>query len=102
MTRKRMVTRTIKSTMATVTVVATADNGEKGLREIPVEVTGEFKTEKALRKAVEAKVTEAGFKFVDIEKTETDEQLYGMDEELFLEVATPIVKAEKDENAQED
>lgn len=102
MARKRMVTRTIKTTMVTATVVTTTESGEKGIREIPVELTGDFKNDKVLEKAVKEKVEAAGARFVDIEKTETNEQLYGMPEEEFLELATPIVKELKDENAQED
>lgn len=89
MARPRMVTRTIITTTADVTVVRTHENGEKGVVEYPItlpgRIEGEQKIEKAFKKAVCI-----GDHFLSADNVHYNKNLYGMTEEAFLSAATPL------------
>ena len=86
MARPRMVTRTIITTTADVTVVRTFENGEKGVVEYPItlpgRIEGDQKIEKAFKKAVDI-----GDVFVSANNIGYNKNLYGMTEEAFLAAA---------------
>ena len=91
MARPRMVTRTIITTTADVTVVRTLENGEKGVVEYPItlpgRIEGEQKIEKAFKKAVDI-----GDVFVSSDNIRHNKNLYGMTEEAFLTAAALLDK----------
>lgn len=86
MARPRMVTRTIITTTADVTVVRTFENGEKGVEVYPITIPGciegEQKIEKSFKKAVCI-----GDQFVSADNIRYNKNLYGMTEEAFLAAA---------------
>ena len=83
MARERMVTRTVESTIAYTMClnVETADVSVETYR-----VSGKFEEKELLKKLKKLYETET-FKVVAIQSTETEEKLYGMTEELFIELA---------------
>ena len=83
MARERMVTRTVESTIAHTMClnVETADVSVETYR-----VSGKFEEKELLKKLKKLYETET-FKVVAIQSTETEEKLYGMTEELFIELA---------------
>lgn len=91
MARTRMVTRTIITTTADITVVRTLENGEKGVEVYPItlpgRIEGEQKIEKAFKKAVCI-----GDVFVSADNVHYNKNLYGMTEEAFLAAATLLDK----------
>lgn len=91
MARPRMVTRTIITTTADVTVVRTLENGEKGVEVYPItlpgRIEGEQKIEKAFKKAVCI-----GDKFVTADNVHYNKNLYGMAEDAFLAAAALLDK----------
>lgn len=91
MARPRMVTRTIITTTADVTVVRTLENGEKGVDvytiTLPGRIEGEQKIEKVCKKAVEI-----GDVFVSADNVHYNKNLYGMTEEAFLTAAALLDK----------
>ena len=87
MARKPMITRTIKTTVATVLGmdITTAEPENR-----TVTLARTYPTmDKLLAAAKEAAETDT-FKVVHIVHSEIKEQLYGMPEQMFLELATPI------------
>ena len=91
MARPRMVTRTIITTTADVTVVRTLENGEKGVEVYPItlpgRIEGEQKIEKAFKKAVCI-----GDQFVTADNIQYHKNLYGMTEEAIIAAAALLDK----------
>ena len=98
MARTRKVTRTISSTKVIVmcvdTQTAVVDNHE-------VTIAGVYSDEKKLMKAVSKEVETATIKPVSIVSKEIVETLYGMDEQMFIEMAEVLPPRDKKENADE-
>ena len=98
MARTRKVTRTISSTKVIVmcvdTQTAVVDNHE-------VTIAGVYSDEKKLMKAVSKEVETATIKPVSIVSKEVVETLYGMDEQMFIEMAEVLPPRDKKENADE-
>lgn len=94
MARKRMVTRTITSTKA----IATVYNTEKDeIQTLEYKLLGELTADGAL-KAITKKHTEV--RPMKVTEVEVQEELYGMPEEKFIELAEIIparVKAQPEE-----
>lgn len=84
MARKRMVTRTIISTVATCMCV----NVEQGecINET-VEVAGAYTDEEKLIKAIKSVYETPSVKFVQVVEQHVKETLYGMEEQKFIEQA---------------
>lgn len=84
MARKRMVTRTIISTVATCMCV----NVEQGecINET-VEVAGTYTSEEKLLKAIKTAYDTPTVKFVQVVEQHEKETLYGMEEQRFIEQA---------------
>lgn len=87
MARKRMVTRTILSTVATCMCV----NVEQGecINET-VEVAGTYTNEEKLIKAIKSAYETPTVKFVQVVDQHEKETLYGMEEQKFIEQAEII------------
>ena len=84
MARKRMVTRTIISTVATCMCV----NVEQGeCINVTVEVTGTYTSEEKLLKAIKSTHESSTVKFVQVVEQHEKETLYGMEEQKFIEQA---------------
>ena len=82
--RKAMVTRTIQTTVANCLCV---NPDTREVTEITLTLSGTFKDNKSLEKAV-SKVTEnAPFRVVSITDSRVEETLYGMTEQKFIENA---------------
>ena len=91
MARKRMVTRTITFTTATATVY---DIQSDEIRTLEYKLSGELSADDAL-KAITKEHTEV--RPLKVTEVEVQEELYGMPEEKFLELAEilpPRAKAE--------
>lgn len=86
MARPRMVTRTIITTTADVTVVRTLENGEKGVEVYPITLPGRIEGEQRIEKAFKKAVC-TGDVFVIAENIRYNKNLYGMTEEAFLAAA---------------
>ena len=86
MARPRMVTRTIITTTADVTVVRTLENGEKGVVEYPITLPGRIEGEQKIEKACKKAVC-IGDHFVSADNVHYNKNLYGMTEEAFLAAA---------------
>ena len=84
MARKPMVTRTIVTTIATVLCL---DLEKKEPFEKEVKIPRTYKDEKHMMKAVESAVNSDKVKAVHILSTRTEETLYGMTEQKFIENA---------------
>lgn len=84
MARKRMVTRTIISTVATCMCV----NVEQGecINET-VEVAGTFTSEEKLLEAIKSTHESPTVKFVQVVEQHEQKTLYGMEEQKFIEQA---------------
>lgn len=91
MARPRMVTRTIITTTADVTVVRTLENGEKGVKVYPITLSGRIEGEQKIEKAFKKAVC-IGDQFVTADNIHYNKNLYGMTEESFLAVATLLDK----------
>lgn len=89
--RKRYITRTIVSTVATCNVW---DNATKEIIEEKVTV-GAGVTEKNLEKAISKELATDGKKLLEIVTTETVEAVYRMEESKFIELAS-ILPAKTD------
>ena len=89
MARPRMVTRTIITTTADVTVVRTLENGEKGVEVYPITIPGRIEGEQRIEKAFKKAVC-IGDRFVNADNVHYNKNLYGMTEEAFLAAATPL------------
>lgn len=87
MARKRMVTRTIVGTEATVLVVNLA---EQETRQDTYYVSGTFKDDAKLLKAVKAIVDDDEEKVVAVISSEPVETLFGMDEQDFIQNAKKL------------
>lgn len=96
MARTPMVTRTIKTTKVTV-LCMDIEAGEPCTEVVTLPRT--YKDEKALMKAVSAKVDTKEIKAVHIVGTEVSENIYGMTEDKFISCAEiiPDRKAPKTE-----
>lgn len=91
-----MVTRTIRTTRA---VVAGADFTTNSVVEYEVNLTGTYKDEKAVLKAVLKKTDENSLvKPVRVKSYEVVDTLYGMDEEVFLANARILPPRKVNEN----
>ena len=84
-----MVTRTIITTTADVTVVRTLENGEKGVEVYPITLPGRIEGEQRIEKAFKKAVC-TGDVFVSAENIRYNKNLYGMAEDAFLAAATPL------------
>lgn len=84
MARERMVTRTIKSTHATLKVV---DLTAESIETISYEFAGTFKDDKALEKHIEKKNLLPSYKVLSIVSRDEVETYYGMPEQQFMELA---------------
>ena len=87
MARKPQITRTMKTTKATVLCL---DVISAEPQNITVTVPRTYPDEKALMKAVRAVAETDDLKCVKIVDTEIVETLYSMDEDFFLAHATPV------------
>ena len=100
MARKPMVTRTVITTKATVLCVNTvAEETVTQVVEVPRTYTDDTKLLKAVKERLDATVIP-----VKVISTETVENLYGMTEQQFIELAEKLPhrsKTETDENAQD-
>lgn len=94
MARKRMVTRTITSTKAKATVY----NIEKGeIQTLEYKLSGELSADDALKAITKE---HADVRPLKVTEVEVQEELYGMSEEKFLELAEilpPRAKAQSEE-----
>ena len=84
MARKRMVTRTIKTSEIFVLLI---DTEKLETYNETVVIPAVYKDEKKLKKAVEELVVTDTVRLVDICNVNIVEKLYGMDEQKFIEVA---------------
>lgn len=84
MARKPMVTRTMKVTKC---VVLAVEISTSTVKEIEVSIPRTYKPEKLLKAVQEFTETDE-MKIVSIKSVEVIEQLYGMSEEKFMEVAS--------------
>lgn len=84
MARKRMVTRTIISTVATCMCVNVEQDECINLT---VEVAGTFASEEKLLKAIKSTHESPTVKFVQVVEQHEKETLYGMEEQKFIEQA---------------
>lgn len=92
--RKPMVTRTIKSTVATVLCL----DVEKGVPfNYTVELARTYKDEKHIMKAIKEKVDTSDIKAVNLVSVDVKEVLYGMYEEDFIEHAKELPPRTKEE-----
>lgn len=87
MARKPMITRTIESTeaMALCLDIVSAEPCNKTFN-----LTGTFKTEEKLLKAIKSAYDTDSFKVVSIVSSKVVESLYGMDSDFFLENAVRL------------
>nr|DAO57184.1 MAG TPA: Histone-like Protein p6 [Bacteriophage sp.] len=81
MARKRMITRTITSTTATVTVYNIATDE---IQTIEYKLSGEFSADDALKAITEE---HAEVRPLKVTSVDVQEELYGMEESKFLELA---------------
>ena len=91
MARPRMVTRTIITTTADVTVVRTLENEEKGVEVYPITLPGRIEGEQRIEKAFKKAVC-IGDVLVCADNIQHHKNLYGMTEEAFLAAATLLDK----------
>lgn len=94
MARARKITRTIKTTKVVALCINIAE--EKPYKQ-EVTLSGVFKDDQSLLKAVKAAVDSDTVKAVHIEGPYVVEALYAMDEQKFIELAE-IVPAKANEN----
>ena len=94
MARKPMVTRTIVTTIATVLCL---DLEKKEPFEKEIKIPRTYKDEKYMMKAVESAVNSDKVKAVHILSTRTEETLYGMTEQKFIENAEILPNRENKE-----
>lgn len=95
MARKPMITRTIKTTVATVLCL---DVEKAEPFNYTVELVRTYKDEKNLMKAIREKVDTEDVKAVHLVSVDVKEALYGMHEDYFIKHAkelTPRTKEEK-------
>lgn len=89
MARTRMVTRTVKATIANV-LCANAETGECFNQEYIL--TGKFNSDKEMNKAIDNAETDENIVRVKVVDVAVEEQLYGMPETEFIKYAKPITK----------
>lgn len=82
--RKAMVTRTIQTTVANCLCV---NPDTREVTEITLTLSGTFKDNKSLEKAVNKVTENAPFRVVSITDSRVEETLYGMTEQKFIENA---------------
>lgn len=87
--RKPMVTRTFKTTKATV-MCLDVDVGESVTKVLTLPRV--YKDDKTLLKACEEAITEENIKAVHVVDTEVIEKVYGMEEQKFIENAVVLEK----------
>lgn len=98
MPRKRVVTRTITTTKVTVFGF---DKVAQELCNKEITLTGTFATEKKLLKAIESAINPNEYKVIEIAFTTTENKLYKMSEEKFVENADEVVEATAEAEAEE-
>lgn len=98
MARARKVTRTISSTKV---IVLCVDTETAKVNNYEVTITGTYKDEKKLMKAVTKVVETETIKPVSVVSTEVIETLYGMDEQKFIEMAEVLQPRGKKEGTDE-
>lgn len=94
MARKRMVTRTIKTSEILVLLI---DTEKLEPYNETVVIPAVYKDEKKLKKAVEELVVTDTVRLVDICNVNIVEKLYGMEEEKFIEVAEVLPDRKADD-----
>lgn len=87
MARERKVTRTIKSTVAVLKVV---NLKAEAIESLGYEFAGTFKDAKALEKHIEKKNLLPDYKLLSVVSMDVNETLYGMPEQMFMELAEKI------------
>lgn len=92
--RKPMVTRTMPVSKVTALVV---DLNTKQTAEKELTISGKYSGEK-LDKAVKAVVDDQNTKFVSVLSVETNDILYGMDEQKFIDNAEVITRKSDSQN----
>lgn len=97
MSKARMVTRTIHTTKVNCLV---ANPQTKQIDETTLSLAGTFADEKSLAKALKKLETEA-LKVLTVYSTEVVDTLYGMTEQMFMELAKPLKGAEAEAEATE-
>lgn len=94
--RKAMVTRTIQTTVANCLCV---NPDTREVTEITLTLSGTFKDNKSLEKAVKKVTENAPFRVVSITDSRVEETLYGMSEQKFIENADILPpRATKEDN----
>lgn len=93
--RKAMVTRTIQTTVANCLCV---NPDTREVTEITLTLSGTFKDNKALEKAVNKVTEDAPFRVVSITDSRVEETLYGMTEQKFIENADVLPPRATKEN----
>ena len=94
MARKRVVSRTIKATKATVLCID-CEAAEPFNTEVMV--SGEFKDDNAVLKAAKKQLETDNIKVAKVVATEVIEKLYKMEEAKFMQLADEIVDANGEE-----
>lgn len=95
MARKPMITRTIKTTVATVLCL---DVEKAEPFNYTVELVRTYKDEKHLMKAIREKIDTSDVKAVHLVSVDVKETLYGMYEDDFIEHAKELAPRTKEEN----
>lgn len=90
MARKRMVTRTITSTMATFLA---ANLGTKQVEEITIELTPQLSKD-IINKKKDKIVPPDGYKLIECTGVEYKETSYAIPEDKFIEIANSITNSE--------
>lgn len=85
MARERMITRTVEFTEAEVMCV-NVNTADVAIRDFIV--TGTFENSEKLMKALKKAYETDEFKLVNLQYSRVTEQLYGMTEEMFIQMAT--------------
>ena len=93
--RKAMVTRTIQTTVANCLCV---NPDTREVTEITLTLSGTFKDNKSLEKAVNKVTENAPFRVVSITDSRVEETLYGMTEQKFIENADVLPPRATKEN----
>ena len=89
MARKRMVTRTITATVASLTC---ADTENDEVFKTTITISGSFKDKNAVLKKAQKMMDSDTQKVLKVTDTQETTQLYGMTEEEFIANAHPINK----------
>ena len=98
MARKRMVTRTISTTYASIKVF---DNSLNEIYNISVQYAGEFTENEVFRKARADEENET-IKVIGVDSCKVECSRYGMDEGMFIELAQKLESKEDSETEQQE